>query len=598
MKYEVKLYKHLKKNNVTCTLLIIIIDFRKKVVIKVPSRIKHIYHQHTQKVHIHKHPKKISKPKPKPVVKVVKIQEEIKWKPDWKDNQWKPKIHEGRNRKDNQNWKETRGYEQTFKPKGFVVTKGKDEKRNSYEESGAEESKIHKDYYGVMKGWKQDNDFSEDLEHLARDHFEDLMDGRERKVSGSRGGRGNKERIHKKKCDYEEESHEVQEDWGSFNPTNYRSNGKKRGQPHRDQKPRSRRPYLINDKYEGSEIFEDSYSKDSIWPERREHPSWHKKDGENTKWSIPVAEHTDDWDQKPKESSSKFSQISFDDFINSSEFVPSSDYYGSSWNGKSDYFPQSSSIESGHEAVRKNALSIPLSAYFNGEITEQSLTGKSPQNFDNNDHLNPSVQKIIIAPFNEGPHRSLPNLVQPFYNTDLINNNQGKRHYNDSFGMSSTSNTPDFYNYLQPNNQQDANHSYHLMNTNKPGNTDYSKEQISNSGTNNFPSYSKDSNKKSTHGILSSSTGLYHATPASKYNPLQPTTPEYHSNNGVQTSEYRDATLMPRLNPSRYRTQTKNKSDGFSVVYQSKIGHRTNGTGLSSSYQEVNFGKRINSDQT
>ncbi|XP_014239512.1 uncharacterized protein LOC106660946 [Cimex lectularius] len=225
---------------------------KKRVIIKVPTRIKHVYHHHTKKIHIHK-----KKPKTKPhSIHVVHVEDEIDVHPkeSWKSITWKAKGGKSKKMK-NTKWNSHQSFEWKT-PKGF----------SSSEESGeslaGEASRIKEDY-SLGSGEEGYGRWYDDVEYSKK------KGSKPRKVRAKSKGIINH-------YDYDESLYE-----DSYIDEDFRRPHKKptRKAKYNKYKERMHKKLHKRPKYEEiyiSEDYDDGYGK-GVWPERKEHPSWHQK---------------------------------------------------------------------------------------------------------------------------------------------------------------------------------------------------------------------------------------------------------------------------------------------------------------------------------
>ncbi|KAK9500703.1 hypothetical protein O3M35_001919 [Rhynocoris fuscipes] len=495
-----------------------------KLIIKVPTKIKHVYHQHTKKVHIHKHR---SKPTPKPKPIIVNIKEETKWKPD----PWEKKVHYGRSAGKSVEWKGRAGFHGKQKGKGYSSWND-DEKKTEYEEEyGAEESKVREDYYGGAgkgssrgkdKGWSKEVD----------EYGGDWKPVRGKQTGGSKSKGEKRERCGKgrKSCEYDEQSGEAssQEDWvRRYKQKKPKSKTSRRIPPnYYPTKYKKRRPH-----YEEDSSHEDS--KESVWPEMKEHPSWHQYRSPKSR-KIPVSEKSEDMEHG--ESFTRLrSDINLDDYINSGEYMHS---HGSGtlmqqqW--QPNYYAQT--------PESKTMQSVSPSTYYANEIVQQNSALLSPAQYI-------SITEAPIA------------FQQPQYSGQNAYNNQAQ----------STNSYIQIYN-------TNENLNHHQTNLEKPL---YNYE---NTYQNNQPQ-----NFKNYNYLKSETIDITSTLPPKKL--TTSLAPYYHA---LQTSQYQitSTTPIPKYQSISESTYTSNRNTDYSIGYKSHIGHNTNGTAHSTSFQEVIFGNR------
>ncbi|BES98639.1 Hypothetical protein NTJ_11454 [Nesidiocoris tenuis] len=247
---------------------------RKRVIIKVPQRIKHIYHHHTKKVHIHK-----KKPKKKPHKHVhVVVEEEEIVHPSWKSVKGSYKGHDGWD-----GWQSPSSFKHTELPS---ESKHEDD-LYGYEDEEPKESRTYGKassgrQRGVKRGKKKggrsnssasfvDPSFeaSYEIHHHLIDSDDDVKDGRGSKgagVSSSSSSHGGHSRR-------------------PFSRSHYRK-------PRR--KERSRKHH---DDVEVGDEFDELYDRGPAYPERKEDPSWHQPRSRRQRHQDNNYDNDDDTDQ-------------------------------------------------------------------------------------------------------------------------------------------------------------------------------------------------------------------------------------------------------------------------------------------------------------
>ncbi|KAF6201782.1 hypothetical protein GE061_004177 [Apolygus lucorum] len=246
---------------------------RKRVIIKVPHRVKHIYHHHTKKVHVSK-----KKPKPKPKKKkphkhvhvVVEEEEIVQPIKSWKT------IHSPFKKGKSMGWGDWNA-----SPSGFKQTV-----RHPDDFSFGRESSHHEEDFV----FEDDHDARESRPY-GRPHNRGSSNSSGGGGGGKRtrkGSRGNSYRNHEDpsfEASYEVYHHYDDEDYDGDRPRRKpkskmsgvpRPNGRG-GPPNRSNYGRTTRRPRVEEKYREPDEYDELYERGPAYPEHKEHPSWHDR---------------------------------------------------------------------------------------------------------------------------------------------------------------------------------------------------------------------------------------------------------------------------------------------------------------------------------